>query len=180
MKLIEIDKQLYRTRLNTVIIGFIVTLAALSLLFGTVLIHLFVENALLASEIASPEKTSNFKYNFAGVLLALLACAAILHGLKRSAYFEEIYYVWKLKQLHNLIYRKLKKIKTAALKHHDENALFILNFYYTGLKQVYTLDDNTLTLETLAKDHKVVKDILIEKNISLSSEPFSHDLLAQY
>ena len=43
MKLIEIEKQLYRKRLNHIIICFVSSFAILSLVFGSLLITLFSE-----------------------------------------------------------------------------------------------------------------------------------------
>ena len=72
MKLIEIDKALYRKRLNIVIVAFIATLTVVALLFGAVLIELF------ATPITSPE-VSNFRFNLLGVILALICSLSFLH-----------------------------------------------------------------------------------------------------
>jgi len=123
MQLMNIDKPRYRKHLNIVIVGFIGTLLVLALLFGQLLILSFGQEAV-----------SNFRYNLLGVVLSLLACMAILHTLKTSAFFKEIYYVWQVKQIQNLIYRKLKKIKVAA-KDLEQDALIILTFYYPLINQ---------------------------------------------
>ncbi|WP_281561316.1 DUF3087 family protein [Thalassomonas sp. RHCl1] len=214
MKLIEIDKSRYRQHLNRVIIGFIASLLALSLLFGTALIAAFGQSpasqktgnisgqeqafsaqnpqAEIANNIreqgadkpaldgeAAPESTGNFRYNLLGVILALLACAAVLHQLKGSRYFSEIYYVWQLKQLQNLIYRRLKKIKQAAGKG-DADAFAILCFYYASLKQVYLLDDNTLTLGKVEQDIAALEKLAADNGVSLSPEQFSADLIKKF
>ena len=143
MKLIEINKATYRKNLNQVIIGFIITFLVLSLAFGAGLISTF-------STVAETGEGDNFRYNFLGVLLGLFTCLAMLNILKTKAFFHEIFYVWQLKQIHNKVYRKIKKIK-AASEQGDVNAVIILNFYYQSQKQVYLLDDNTLVISTQTK-----------------------------
>lgn len=185
MQLIDIDKARYRKHLNIVIVSFIGSLLALSLLFGTILISLFSTigdaNELLqvGAEALQVEQESNFRYNLLGVILALLANAAVLHSLKKSDFFREIYYVWQIKQLQNLIYRRLKKIKIAA-KAGEEDALIILFFYYQSQLQVYKLDDNTITLETIERHKREVEDMIAEFGFTITTEQFSKPLLAQY
>jgi hypothetical protein len=180
MKIKDIDKSLYRQRLNRVIIGFITTLAVLSLVFGSILIAMFSEPILEVAISAGEEQVSNFKYNFMGVLLSLFSCALILHRVKNTALFEEIYYVWQLKQIHNLIYRKLKKIKMLAFVDNDINAMIVLNYYYITLKQVYLLDDNTLTISALNKEQQKLEDLKLSKNITIDIEQFNKDMIASF
>jgi hypothetical protein len=95
MKLKDIDKQTYRSRLNQVIVGFIISLAILAIAFGAILIALFTDPLTLGNvtidsvntTIESGGESSNFKYNFLGVILALLACGAILQQLKSKLFF---------------------------------------------------------------------------------------------
>jgi len=168
MQLMNIDKALYRKHLNIVIVGFISTLLVLALIFGQLLIMGFGQ-----------EEVNNFRYNLLGVVLSLLACMAILHTLKTSDFFKEIYYVWQIKQLQNLIYRKLKKIKAAA-KDAEQEALIILTFYYQSQQQVYQLDDNTLTIEKVNKDLADIQEIIANKNFTINAEQFDKKLLASY
>jgi hypothetical protein len=146
MQLVQIDKTRYRQRLNLVSVALIIILASLSVLFGAGLIALFG-----APPAIEGESTGNFTLNLLGVVLAALVCAATLNHVRHNPFMREVYYVWQLKQLHNRIYRRLAKIKTAAAVD-DTNALKILSFYYASLRQVYLLDDNTLTLATLDAD----------------------------
>jgi len=168
MQLINIDKKRYRQHLNIVIVGFIITLLALSLGIGQLLIAGF---GLVGQ--------SNFKYNLLGVVLALLGCAAILHTIKKTIFFTEIYYVWQIKQIHNSIYRKLKKIKIAA-DNNEEQALIILTFYYQTLQQVYQLDDNTLTINTVKKELLKIEELIANKNLMICAEQFEIKLLTSY
>ncbi|MEW6992270.1 DUF3087 family protein [Colwelliaceae bacterium 6441] len=181
MNIIEIDKAKYRHRLNRVIVGFIAILAILSIIFGSVLIAIFAEQSIAVSTVLSEnEPSSNFKYNFIGVIFALLACAALLNRLKTQTYFYEIYYVWRLKQLHNLIYRKLTKIKSAAFDANDIDAMIVLNFYYKSLKQVYLLDDNTLTISKVNNEEQKLVELLTNKNIIITTEQFSKEMLSSF
>jgi len=142
----DIDKDLYNKRLKIITVGFVATFALLAIVFGSVLIQLFgntTDVAVVANLGDEPE--SNFKLNLLGVVIALLFCAAVLHGLRKKPFFEEVYYIWQLKQLHNLVYRKLKTIELCANKG-EYKAIAILVLYYKSLKQVYTLDNNDLTM----------------------------------
>ena len=193
MKLFEVDKARYKKHLNIVIVGFISSLLVLSLVFGSVLIALFsdlnhvsdvgnvaeiAEAAVTASEVEATQD-SNFRYNLLGVLLALLANAAVLHSVKHSDFFTEVYYVWQIKQTQNLIYRKLRKIKIAA-KDNENQALLILFYYYQSIKQLYVLDDNTITLSTVEQNLQDVTDTITEKGLDVEANPFDKKMLANY
>ncbi len=187
MQLIDIDKARYRKHLNIVIVGFIVSLLVLSLAFGAILINLFstvdftdVEQVVnAATEFVKGEEQSNFKYNLLGVILAVLANAAVLHSVKGSDFFKEVYYVWQLKQIQNLVYRKLRKIKAAAKKG-EKQALIILSFYYKSQKLVYTLDDNTITLTTVEKEIANVEQLINDNNVEVCATEFDKNLIATY
>ena len=168
MQLINIDKTRYRKHLNIIIASFIGSLLVLALVFGQLLITIFAHEGI-----------NNFRFNLLGVALSLLACAAILHTLKNSEFFKEIYYVWQLKQIQNLIYRKLKNIKAAA-KSDDTNALIILSYYYQSLQQVYQLDDNTLTITTVNKQLSDLHETIVNKNLNISAEQFDKKLINSY
>ncbi len=168
MQLIEIDKKRYRKHLNIVIVSFIATLLIFSLIFGQLLILSFAQEGI-----------SNFRYNLLGVLLSLLGCAAVLHTIKHSDFFKEVYYVWRVKQIQNLIYRKLRKVKAAA-KNDDINAFIVLSFYYQSLKQVYQLDDNTLTINKVNEDISNLQETIANKNLTVSAEQFDKKLLSTF
>lgn len=165
MKLIEIDKTRYRKHLNIIIVGFIAGFTLLSLAYGQLLIGLF-----------SDGEGSNFRYNLMGVILGLITSAIILSKLRATDYFREVYYVWQLKQLMNAIYRKLKKVKTKA-NENDVNALIILLYYYHASRQVYLLDDNTITLPTINKDLSALQEKISRLHLNLSSDDFNKSLL---
>lgn len=185
MQLIEINKTRYRKHLNIIIVGFITSLLVLSLLFGTVLISMFStigdvhEIAETVNSTTVEEQPSNFRYNLLGVILALFANAAAMHSMRKSYFFKEVYYVWQVKQLQNLIYRKINKIKQAA-NEGEPSALIILAFYYQSQVQVYELDDNTITLSTVKQKLSDVRVAIAEHNLTVDSEEFTKSLISLY
>jgi len=182
MKLEQIDKIVYRKRLNIVIASSIALLMVLSVAFGAILIEL-LGNAIPVVNPETGESSSNFRFNFAGVILAFLTSASILQQLKNKPFFYEIYYVWRLKQIQNVIYRRLAKIKSSTEKKRDpvdRDAFVILNYYYTSLKQVYLLDDNTLTLSNLSKDINNLDTLMLGLNIEVNTEDFERKMLINY
>lgn len=203
MKLQEINKQQYRKHLNIIIIAFIIGLTGLALAYGQALIAIFSEQTLSqqspsqkapsqhipskeapsqhipSQQIPSKEAPSNFKFNLLGVLLALLTCSLVLHRLRYSAFFSEVYYVWQLKQQQNAIYRKLSNIKSQA-NTGNKQALTILCFYYQSLKQVYLLDDNTLTLSKLENDINQLNQQISELVYTISLDDYQPSMLKQF
>ncbi len=189
MQLININKDRYRKHLNVVIVGFIISLLIMSLVFGTVLVSLFSTvddtNAMILANFQAnsgtdqPELATNFRYNLLGVIIALLANAAILQRLKRSHYFKEIYYVWQLKQQQNLIYRKFNNIR-AACDAGDKKAFTIIYFYYQSQLQVYQLDDNTLTLSAIEKKFSAIKEKAEQQGYKIVASDFDKSLLTNY
>lgn len=170
MKLRTVNKSQYRKILNKAIFAFVAIFALLSLAFGTILIAIFT----------TPESTSNFKYNLAGVILALLFMAMIINQIRHKPWFADIYYVWQLKQIQNQIYRKLAKIKknlNSDQPADKKQALVILSFYYLSLKFVYQLDDNTLTMSSVDKELERLASLAEPENLAQLSEQFEQQLL---
>lgn len=182
MQLKEISKPVYRKRLNIVIAIFVTSLTIISIGLGAILIHLFGD-ALPAVDPVTGEALSNFRYNFVGVILALLICISILQQLKNHPFCKEIHYVWVLKQIQNIIYRRLKNIKPAANNYETEpdiNAFIVLNFYYKSLIQVYTLDNNTLTISSVKNELSTLEKRMEDLGINISAHEFNRRLLVQY
>lgn len=173
MKLIEIDKPTYRKNLNKAIIAFVLSFAVLAVVYGAMLIHFFADAAI------EGEAVNNFRFNLFGVLLALLTCAAVLNQYKHHIFLQEVYYVWQLKQLHNQIYRRLKKIKTAA-ENAEADAFIVLNFYYTSLQQVYLLDDNTLTISKVEQDLAQLREKWQAHHLTVTIEQFQPSLIKTF
>lgn len=174
MEIQKINKEIYRKKVNLVIGGFVVLLAVSSLAFSTLLISLFGN-----TNIQPEQSTGNFHWNLIGVLLSLATSLSLLNQFKTRPYMKEVHYVWKLKQVHNKIYRKLKSIKTAASSD-DLQALTILKFYYTTQKQVFELDNNTLTMSSVNKELEAIEEIEVSKSLSLDIKSVDESWLDTY
>ena len=170
MKLINIDKTIYKQRLNVITIAIVVALAVLSVGFGSVLIAFF------GSQSPTAESTGNFHLNVMGVIAAALVCVAVLSKLKNTPYFEEVYYVWRLKALQNRIYRRIKPIKQ-RVSDNDRDAIVVLYFYYHSLKQVYSLDNNTLTLSELEKNIQMLQAQIDSLSMDIDVQDFDPSLI---
>jgi len=137
MQLKEIDKSLYSKRVKIVFGAIVLALLVLTLLFSTLFIQLF-----------STPQAPHFWQNLSGVVVAAFIVVWVMNKLRDHPWLNEVTYVWDLKQMLNRIYRKQKKIEAAAAQG-DTDALMIMNFQLRGSKQLYQLDDNTITLESL-------------------------------
>ncbi len=155
--------------LNKVIVAFIISFAVLAIVFGQILIALL-----------SQPNADNFWLNFTGVVIALVCCLSAINSIKNKDYMREVLYVWELKKQINFIYRKLTKIKFAGLQHGDIDALVILNFYYKACHQLYTLDDNTITIDTLNKEQAALESYLDEHQLNLSEQQYQAETLKKY
>ena len=83
MQLKEIDKPIYRKRLNIVIVCFISMLLILALLFGAALITVFGDVVNAEGEV------NNFRYNFLGVVLSLLALLQFYINVKIRIFLKK-------------------------------------------------------------------------------------------
>ncbi|OCH37469.1 DUF3087 family protein [Vibrio cyclitrophicus] len=174
MKLQKINKEEYRKKMNLLLVSLVGSLALFAIVFGTILIELFGS----ANSITG-ESTGNFHLNVLGVILSVALNAFIASRVKGHEYFKEALYVWNLKQTHNQIYRKLKRIQPKA-EQGDREALTILYFYYTTQKQVYDLDNNTLTIKTVQQSLDSIVELSEKWSIELDIEAFSKDLVAKF
>ncbi len=169
MQLHSVDKTLYQQRYKRVAIGLAASLAVLSLGFSTILIAL----------IGSSEQGSNTALNAAGVLLAAVVLFSALQKLKHKPYFEEVAYVWALKQELNQITRRMRKIKAAA-EQGDANAMAVLNFSYAGSEQLWQLDDNTLVMEELRGWQAELEELKQRFDVQVTLEDYRRELLKRY
>ncbi|ROP15688.1 DUF3087 family protein [Vibrio crassostreae] len=174
MKLQKINKEEYRKKMNLVLVSLVGSLAVFAIVFGTILIDLFGSGLSIAGE-----STGNFHLNVLGVILSVALNAFIASRVKGHDYFKEALYVWNLKQIHNQIYRKLKRIQPKA-EQGDRDALTVLYFYYTTQKQVYDLDNNTLTIKTVQQSLDNILELSETWSIELDIEAFSKDLIAKF
>ncbi|MEZ8024509.1 MULTISPECIES: DUF3087 family protein [Vibrio] len=174
MKLQKINKEEYRKKMNLLLVSLVGSLALFAIVFGTILIELFGSATSITGE-----STGNFHLNVLGVILSVALNAFIASRVKGHEYFKEALYVWNLKQIHNQIYRKLKRIQPKA-EQGDRDALTILYFYYTTQKQVYDLDNNTLTIKTVQQSLDNIVELSDKWSIELDIEVFSKDLVAKF
>lgn len=168
MQLIEINPERYRQHLNKVIFACIGSLAIGSLSISQLLIQLF----------PSPEGT-HFHWNLLGVVIMAGLVLFILIKLKAHSYFYEISYVWDLKQAINKINRKMQKIEQ-AVQQGDPNAMQILYFSYSASRQLWKLDNNTLTLNHLVSLENKLAVLAEKKGVELNVEHYNNQQLAEY
>ncbi|MEZ9956278.1 medium chain reductase/dehydrogenase [Vibrio cyclitrophicus ZF170] len=174
MKLQKINKEEYRKKMNLLLVSLVGSLALFAIVFGTILIELFGSATSITGE-----STGNFHLNVLGVILSVALNTFIASRVKGHEYFKEALYVWNLKQIHNQIYRKLKRILPKA-EQGDRDALTILYFYYITQKQVYDLDNNTLTIKTVQQSLDNIVELSDKWSIELDIEAFSKDLVANF
>ena len=168
MQLIEIDKARYSKHLKVVFVGMAAALLIISLGVSTLLIYLF-----------SHPEVSHFSYNLVGVAVAAAIVVFVVNKFRQHSYMFEVVYVWDLKQQLNRIYRKQRKIE-AAIENNDHNAMIIMNFMYRGSKQLYELDDNTITMEDLVSRIRVLDQRMEDAGLSLSTDSYNPVMLDQF
>jgi hypothetical protein len=142
MPLKPVDKIRYNKHLKITFFAICAYLLLTALAVSTLLI------ALVGSSDGG-----NFWLNVAGTIIAVCGFALLYQQFKEHPFFSEIIYVRDLKAQMNAIYRKQRAIKEAAEKG-DTVAMSILDFSYSASHFVYSLDDNTITLEDLAKSQQ--------------------------
>ncbi|ELC9521606.1 DUF3087 domain-containing protein [Vibrio alginolyticus] len=174
MEIKQINKDIYKKKVNLVIGGFVALLAISSLAFSTLLIVLFGN-----TEVVPEQSTGNFHWNLIGVVLAVATSLSLLNQIKTRPYMEEVLYVWKVKQLHNKIFRKLKNIKAAA-SNDNVKALTTLKFYYTTQRQVFELDNNTLTMSSVNKELEAIEQIEAAQSLDLDITSFKESWVDTY
>lgn len=165
MQLKEIDKTQYRKHLKRVFTGIALALIIISLGFSNLLIYL----------ISDPEN-SYFYHNLAGVIAAAVIVAFILNKYRQHPYMHEVVYVWDLKQQLNRIHRKQRKLE-AAVENNDKEAMIIINFMHRGSRQLYELDDNTITMDDLLRKTQILDERMEKAGVSLSTELFEEGML---
>ena len=168
MQLREIDKTRYRKHLKVVFAGMVAVLIVIALSTSALLIYLF----------SNPED-SHFMYNLAGVVIAAAFVGFLLTKLRQHPFMFEVVYVWDLKQQLNRISRKQRKIEAAA-DEGDHDAMIIMNYLYRGSKQLYLLDDNTITMEDLAVNIRVLGSRMEAAGLSLSTDSYDPSMLERF
>jgi hypothetical protein len=168
MKLRQIDKTRYRKHYKIVFAAIVIALIAISL----------VSSTLLISWLGSPDE-SHFILNLAGVVVAGLLVLYALYRYRDHPFMDEVVYVWNLKRQLNLIYRKQHKIEP-LIEDNNVDAMVIMNYMYQGSKQLYELDDNTITLNDLAIKIRLLNTKLEEKELKLTTDDYYSGLLGQF
>ncbi len=167
MKLQKIDKVLYRKRLNILIAISITVLLVSSLGISNILIVLF----------GSDVEGDNFWWNISGVALGLIIVMSLFKVLVSKPFMLEVNYVRQLKQEMNRIYRHSKKVQ-AGVDDNNKAALIISYFNLQASKQVYELDNNTLTMDELNEKIQQLDDKLENLGFVISTSDYESDLLA--
>ncbi len=168
MQLIEIDKTKYRKHLRIVFAAIAAALAIIALGSSTLIIQLF-----------STPDVDHFWHNLAGVVLAAIAVAFTLNKLRHQPFMFEVVYVWDLKQQLNRIHRKQKKIE-ARIEENDHDAMIIMNYMYKGSKQLYELDDNTITMGTLNSKIRTLEKRMEDSGLDTSTDSYEPGMLDHY
>lgn len=163
----KIDKDTYSKRIKLVFFSACALLMIIALTISTVLIQLL-----------GSADGDNFWLNIAGVVIALASCLIIYNTVKSKPFFTDIVYVRSIKAQLNYIYRKQRKILEAA-EQGDTTAMAILNFSYSASDCIYKLDNNTLTLEELAKSEQQLA-LWADKYDVTDFIEYEQDLLKQY
>lgn len=168
MKLQTIDKRLYRKRLNILIAVCLVMLLAISLSVSSLLISVW------GSEVDG----DNFIWNLSGVVVAAVVVFFVLKALSTKPFMAEINYVRGLKREMNRIYRSSKKLQ-AALEENNKDAMIISYFNLQASKQVYQLDNNTLTMEELNQKITALDEKISALGLSISVEDYQPEMVGQ-
>ena len=168
MQLREIDKARYRKHLRMVFAGIVAALLVITLGASTLFIYFF----------SSPEAT-HFWHNLAGVIAAAAIVIFVLNKLRQHPFMFEVVYVWDLKQQLNRIYRKQHKIE-ALVEENDHDAMIIMNFMYRGSKQLYELDDNTITMGVLLSKIRILDKRMEASGLSLSTDLYDPVMLDRF
>ncbi len=141
MRLLNIDKVRYRSRIKQVMMVVFVVLMMGSLAIAQALIAVF-----------PAAQGTHFHWNLTGVAVTAFVVFMLLKKYKTHAYMVEVAYVWNLKQALNQVVRKLTKLHVAA-QEGQILAFQALHFFYEGSRQLANLDDNTIVLEELEVKH---------------------------
>lgn len=168
MQLQDINKERYSKHFKLVFVMVAVVLLVVSLSVSTVLIQLFTDG-----------EGSHFWLNLFGVAVAALVTGSLLRRYRSHEFMFEVMYVWDLKQVLNKIYRKQKQLKE-AMAEGNTDAMQIMNFSYQGSKQLYQLDNNTLTMDELNKAITELDELAARYNVELNLDKFSPDMLESF
>ncbi|WP_210639299.1 MULTISPECIES: DUF3087 family protein [unclassified Pseudomonas] len=135
------DAGTYRqqTRRSTLIVA--VTFLALAMLLSSLAVMLF-----------GTPGGDNFRFNLAGVIVAVLAMAALMRLYFWSQpWMAAAVYGWQLKRSLMKITNVMHQV-TAGVQAQDPTAMKLLRFYHLGLTQMHQLDANSSAQGALARE----------------------------
>lgn len=139
-------------------------------------------SSTLYIELFGNAEGSNFIYNLAGVITAVLVAILVFNLVKNKPYMAEIRYVWQLKQELNRIYRASRKLDAALAKDDAEitdTALIVRYFSLQGSKHLYQLEDNTLTMDDLNAQIAEFDQRLAGLGKTISTDDYRSELIQQ-
>ena len=168
MQLKTISKQRYSKHYRITFWAVIAIMMAVSLICSSLLINI----------IGDPS-ANNFWLNVAGVASAALVILMLFRRFKTHPFLYEVMYVWHLKQTLNKIYRQQTKI-IPLMQTGEAKALIVMNYYYQGSKQLYQLDNNTITMEELNNKIQELAELLEKYQVNVSLEEFNIQLLQDF
>lgn len=168
MRLRPIDKNRYSKHYKMVFGAIALVLIVISLSTSALLIRVF-----------STPDASNFVLNLAGVVFAALLVSYGLYRFRHHPFMDEVVYVWNLKHQLNRIYRKQRKIEP-LIDESNFDAMVIMNYFYQGSKQLYELDDNTITLDDLAIKFNHLNDRLEQTGLKLTTDQYEPGMLSRF
>ena len=168
MGLRNIDKNRYSRHYRIVFAVIVAALIVISIGSSSLMIHF----------LGTPDE-SNFKLNLAGVIIAAVVVAFLLYRLRAHPFMDEVVYVWNLKQQLNQIYRKQRKIEP-LIDDNNIDAMVIMNYMYQGSRQLYELDDNTITMDELAIKINHLQGKLKEVGVTVTTDQYDPSMLEQF
>ncbi len=168
MQLTKINKVRYRKHFRIVFAGIVFALLIVAPAISASFISLF----------SNPEASYLF-HNMAGVVIAATTVFIVLTKFRQHPYMFEVVYVWDLKQQLNRIQRKQRKIE-AAIENNNKDAMIIMSFMLHGSKQLYELDDNTITMEDLLRKIQVHDKRMEAAGLSSLSDGYNPAMLEQF
>lgn len=168
LRLQEIDKSRYRQRFRVVFIAIVIVLTVVALGTSTLLIAVF----------GTPGE-SHFWLNLAGVIVGAAVVVLALMRLRQHPYLHEVVYVWDLKQALNQIHRKQRKIEP-LVEENDPDAITTLYFFYRGSQQLYQLDDNTITMDSIALKLRALEQRIEELGITVTTDSYRASMLERF
>lgn len=168
MTLRDIDKTIYRRHLKMTTFATIAVLFVGALSFSTLLISTF-----------GVDGQSNFRFNVMGVVVTLIFIGVVASQIKTHPYFDEMYYVWRVKFELSHINRKIRTIESAA-KNSNVTAFNILAYYYQATRQVWQLDDNTIAMSELTQKENRLSEQMSQANFQPDVSNYQRQQLQQY